>query len=74
MTVVEQSLKDAKEWPQHLKLAINISPVQFRDASLAAQIMKLLTEAGFPPSRLEVEITEASLLEDREQVLTIIAA
>jgi diguanylate cyclase (GGDEF)-like protein len=72
MSIIEQSLKEAKDWPQHLKLAINISPVQFRDAALAAQIMKMLTEAGFPANRLEVEITEGSLLEDREQVLTII--
>ena len=72
MTVVEQALKEAKDWPQHLKLAINVSPVQFRDAALAAQIMKMLTEAGFPANRLEVEITEGSLLEDREQVLATI--
>ncbi len=36
--------------------------------------MKLVTEAGFPPNRLEVEITEASLLEDREQVLATIGS
>jgi EAL domain-containing protein (putative c-di-GMP-specific phosphodiesterase class I) len=46
--------------------------VQFRDAGLAEQILKLLAVAGFPASRLEIEITEGSLLEDREQVLTII--
>jgi diguanylate cyclase (GGDEF)-like protein len=72
MSIFEQALKEAKGWPAHLKLAINISPVQFRDATLAAQIMKTLTEAGFPANRLEVEITEGSLLEDREQVLATI--
>ena len=72
MTVLEQALKEARSWPAHLKLAVNISPIQFRDASLAEQILKLVSSAGFPASRLEVEITEGSLLEDRDQVLTII--
>ena len=74
ISVVEQALKEAKAWPSHLKIAINISPVQFRDPQLAQHIMKLVTEAGFPPHRLEVEITEASLLEDREQVLATIGS
>jgi diguanylate cyclase (GGDEF)-like protein len=72
MSVMEQALTDARTWPSHLKIAVNISPVQFRDARLAAQIIKVLTQTGFPASRLEIEITEASLLEDREQVITII--
>ncbi|HEY1144640.1 MAG TPA: EAL domain-containing protein [Sphingomicrobium sp.] len=74
MAVVEASLREARDWPPHLKLAVNISPIQFRDASLAPQIMKMLTETGFPANRLEVEITEASLLEDRDQVLATIAS
>lgn len=72
LSVVEQALKEARSWPAHLKLAVNVSPVQFRDPTLAEQILKLLSESGFPPSRLEIEITEGALLEDRDQVLTII--
>lgn len=72
LTIIEQALKEARTWPSHLKIAVNISPVQFRDGHLAEQIIKLLTENGFPANRLEIEITEASLLEDREQVITII--
>ena len=48
--------------------------MQFRDPTLAEQILKLLSSTGFPANRLEIEITEASLLEDREQVLTIMAS
>jgi EAL domain-containing protein (putative c-di-GMP-specific phosphodiesterase class I) len=70
--VLEQALKEARGWPAHLKLAVNISPVQFRDPTLAEQILRLLRISGFPANRLEVEITEGSLLEDRDQVLTII--
>lgn len=72
MTVVEQALREATTWPPHLKVAVNISPVQFRDARLATRIIKMLTDTGFPAKRLEIEITENSLLEDREQVLAII--
>ncbi len=72
LTVLEQALKEARGWPAHLKLAVNVSPVQFRDPLLAEHILRLLATNGFPPSRLEIEITEGSLLEDREQVLTII--
>jgi diguanylate cyclase (GGDEF)-like protein len=70
--VVEQAMREAREWPSKLKLAVNVSPVQFRDPTLAEQMLKLLSATGFPANRLEIEITEGSLLEDREQVLTII--
>jgi diguanylate cyclase (GGDEF)-like protein len=70
--VMEQALREARAWPAHLKIAVNISPVQFRDLTLAEQVMKILSVTGFPANRLEIEITEGSLLEDREQVLTII--
>ena len=72
LSVLAQALDEARNWPAHLKLAVNVSPVQFRDAMLAEQILKLLSAAGFPANRLEIEITEGSLLEDRDQVLTII--
>ena len=72
LSVVEIALREARAWPAHLKLAVNVSPVQFRDPTLAEQVLKLLSETGFPPSRLEIEITEGALLEDRDQVLTII--
>jgi diguanylate cyclase (GGDEF)-like protein len=72
LSVLEQALKEARAWPATLKLAVNVSPVQFRDPALAEQILKLLAASGFPANRLEIEITEGLLLEDREQVLTII--
>jgi diguanylate cyclase (GGDEF)-like protein len=71
LSIMEQAMTEAREWPPHLKLAVNVSPVQFRDPTLAEQILKLLSSTGFPANRLEIEVTEGSLLEDREQVLTI---
>lgn len=72
MRVMEKAFQQAKDWPAHLKLAVNVSPVQFRDPQLAERIVQILTETGFPARRLEVEITEGSLLEDRAQALTIL--
>jgi EAL domain-containing protein (putative c-di-GMP-specific phosphodiesterase class I) len=72
ISVMEQALEEARTWPPHLKIAVNISPVQFRDRTLAEQVLKVLAATGFPASRLEIEITEGSLLEDRDQVTTII--
>lgn len=72
MRVMEKAFLEAKDWPQELKLAVNISPIQFRDSQLAERIVKVLTETGFPARRLEVEITESSLMEDRAQALTIV--
>jgi diguanylate cyclase (GGDEF)-like protein len=72
MSVARQAMCEARDWPDHLRLAVNISPNQFRDRHLAQRILKLLTETNFPPARLELEISEASLLEDREQALATI--
>lgn len=72
LSVMRCALREGRSWPSHLKMAVNISPVQFRDSQLAERILKLLTETNFPPSRLEVEITESSFLEDRETALTIV--
>ncbi|MCL6740966.1 EAL domain-containing protein [Sphingomonas sp. RB56-2] len=72
MRVMEKAFVQARDWPAHLKLAVNVSPVQFRDPQLAERIILILTETGFPARRLEVEITEGSLLEDRAQALTIL--
>jgi diguanylate cyclase (GGDEF)-like protein len=71
-SVMEDALREARDWPGHLKIAVNVSPIQFRDSQLAARILKLLAQTNFPASRLEVEITESSFLEDRESALTIV--
>ena len=72
MNVMRKALIEAKDWPGHLKIAVNISPVQFRDPQLAERILKLLLETGFPARRLELEITEGSLIEHPEQAVTVV--
>lgn len=64
--LLRQACQQANEWPAHLTLAINISPSQLRDRWLAEHLLGILTEVGFPPGRLEVEITETALVNDIE--------
>lgn len=72
MSVMHAALQEAASWPAHIKIAVNISPLQFRDPQLAVRIVQLLTATGFPAKRLELEITEGSLLEDREVAMAIV--
>lgn len=62
--LMEQAFRDAREWDDSLTLSINISPVQLRDPWFAQRLLKKLVAAGFPPQRLEIEITESCLHEN----------
>jgi diguanylate cyclase (GGDEF)-like protein len=64
--ILRQACSDALSWPAHLQLAVNISAIQLRDPRLSAMLLAALTETGFSPGRLEVEITETALLGDLE--------
>jgi diguanylate cyclase (GGDEF)-like protein/PAS domain S-box-containing protein len=70
--VLQQACTDAASWPAHIKVAINISAVQFRKGNLFDVVLCALVETGLPPERLELEITETSLLENQEAHLTTI--
>jgi diguanylate cyclase (GGDEF)-like protein len=72
--LIAAALEDAKEWASHLTLAVNISPVQLRDQWFSQKLLKLLVEANFPASRLEIEITESCVHEDIVQVRSLIAS
>lgn len=64
--VLTEACKQAAMWPPHMSVAVNLSPVQFRQTTLPLQIMSALSKSGMEPSRLELEITEAVLLKDSE--------
>jgi diguanylate cyclase (GGDEF)-like protein len=67
--VIRQACMTASRWPKHLHVAVNISAVQFRCAGLAEVIIGALAAAGLDASRLEIEITESVLLQDKEGTL-----
>lgn len=72
MSVMTQALLLARDWPSHIDIAVNISPVQFKDQWLGERVLKVLAETCFPASRLELEVTESTLLADQRQALTTI--
>jgi diguanylate cyclase (GGDEF)-like protein len=59
----------AVKWPEEVKLAVNISPLQFRSGKLADTISEALRQSGLKSSRLQIEITEGILLDDSRAVL-----
>jgi len=61
--VLRQACDDAMSWPAEVKVAVNLSPVQFKQAELFEVIQSALKNSGLPPERLEIEITESVLLE-----------
>jgi diguanylate cyclase (GGDEF)-like protein len=61
--VLRQACRDAKAWPEHVKVAVNLSAVQCRSDNLLDAIRLALNDAGLPPSRLEIEVTESALVD-----------
>jgi EAL domain-containing protein (putative c-di-GMP-specific phosphodiesterase class I) len=66
---LRQALAEAAKWPRQIRVAVNLSPVQFNSRSLAQVVMSALAASGVEASRLELEITESLLLQDSEATL-----
>lgn len=64
MSMLRQACIATRDLPAELTLAVNISPQQIQDEWLSTKILKVLTETGFPPHRLEIELTENALVTD----------
>ncbi|MFM5916140.1 MAG: putative bifunctional diguanylate cyclase/phosphodiesterase [Novosphingobium sp.] len=73
-SLIRQALHDAKNWDPKLTLSVNISPVQLRDPWFSQKLLKILVEANFPPSRLEIEVTESCLHENVGLVRSLISS
>jgi EAL domain-containing protein (putative c-di-GMP-specific phosphodiesterase class I) len=72
--MLRRACMDAALWPDDVRVAVNLSPAQFRTANLLSIVMDALKQSGLPPKRLEVEITETLLLEKSSQVLATLHA
>jgi diguanylate cyclase (GGDEF)-like protein len=70
--VLTTACAEATTWPDDIRLAVNVSPVQFKSGTLALKILAALAASGLPASRLELEITEAVLIRDDEAALAIL--
>jgi diguanylate cyclase (GGDEF)-like protein len=70
--VLRTACAEAATWPDHVRLAVNVSPVQLKCQTLALRIAGALAASGLKPGRLEIEITEAVLIRDDEAALAIL--
>jgi diguanylate cyclase (GGDEF)-like protein len=70
--VIRQACATAAQWPGDLHVAVNISAVQFRSPGLMQVIVGALAASGLHPTRLEIEITETVLLQNKETTLALL--
>jgi diguanylate cyclase (GGDEF)-like protein len=70
--ILRKACADAARWPSYLKLAVNMSPAQFKQHDLPGILKSTLDQCGLPPSRLELEITETVLLDNNEEHLAVL--
>jgi diguanylate cyclase (GGDEF)-like protein/PAS domain S-box-containing protein len=64
--VLKRACADATNWPSSMRVAVNVSPAQFRNSALPLVVVAALAESGLPAQRLELEITESVLMQNNE--------
>ena len=67
---LHEACRQAAQWPQDLRIAVNLSPVQILAPNLPDIVQRALSESGLAPQRLEIEITERIIMEDTERTLS----
>ena len=67
--VLRTACFEAASWANNIRVAVNLSPVQFRDADLVQVVKDALSDAKLPAARLELEITEGVLIQDEDRIL-----
>jgi diguanylate cyclase (GGDEF)-like protein/PAS domain S-box-containing protein len=70
--VLRQACADAAKWRNDIKVAVNLSPAQFRNQALLQVVIGSLAASGLPPGRLELEITESVLLQKNDKTLEML--
>jgi diguanylate cyclase (GGDEF)-like protein/PAS domain S-box-containing protein len=72
--ILHRACRDAARWPGGVRVAVNLSPLQFRGGNLLSVVVDALKQSGLPAKRLELEITETLLLEKSSHVLATLHA
>jgi len=72
--VLRQACLQAARWPRPYKVAVNVSPLQLQNADLPVTIARALADTGLAASRLEIEVTESTLMTDADQVVRLLRA
>jgi EAL domain-containing protein (putative c-di-GMP-specific phosphodiesterase class I) len=70
--VLREACRRAASWPEHLGIAVNVSPVQLRRAGFCQAVIDTIRDTGITPARLELELTEGILMKDTREVLAIL--
>jgi EAL domain-containing protein (putative c-di-GMP-specific phosphodiesterase class I) len=70
--ILRAACREAASWPNPLRIAVNMSPVQFGTDDILEQIHIILMETGLAPDRLELEITESVLIDDFSRAVSIL--
>jgi diguanylate cyclase (GGDEF)-like protein len=70
--VMQEACRQACDWPEHVRVAVNVSPLQFRNSGFASVIFQALSRSGLAPARLEVEITESVFLDGEKSVVALL--
>ncbi len=65
---LQTACRDAAEWPRHLRVAVNVSPIQFEATDMVAEIAGALQREGLAPSQLEIEITEGVFISGEAEI------
>jgi diguanylate cyclase (GGDEF)-like protein/PAS domain S-box-containing protein len=66
---IREACEAAKNWPDNVRIAVNLSPIQFKNPGFVQLVVSALAASGLAPDRLELEITETTLLQDSETTL-----
>jgi len=69
---LRQACAEAAKWPSQLIVSVNLSPVQFKGRNLTQSVVSALAASGLPPERLELEITESTMMQDAESALSVL--
>jgi diguanylate cyclase (GGDEF)-like protein len=69
---LRQACVEAMDWPEDIRVSVNLSPLQFSKGNLVSTVVSALAASGLPASRLELEITESVLLEKSERNIAIL--
>ena len=72
--VLKQACRDAVTWPGNLRVAVNISAVEFDRTDVLQSVTDALHQSGLASNRLEIELTESTLLQDSESLILVLAA
>jgi len=70
--ILREACREAASWPKPLRVAVNISPIQFHHGDLPSLVHSILLETGLKPERLELEITEGVLIDDFSRAVSIL--